>query len=105
MKIVLSLLLLACFHLVAYVVGIKDTNALPGISAFGSVITLYLGGTRMKSSLKLKPPISTSERSAREKKVFDETDVFENWYASQRKYGHLFDCPNTIMVPENWTGK
>jgi len=57
----------------------------------------------MKSSLKLKPPISTSERSIREKKVFDETDVFENWYTLQRKYGHLFDCPNTVRAEQTLT--
>ncbi len=28
----------------------------------------------------------------------DETDVYEQWYALRRKYGHIFDCPNSVRA-------
>src|SRR5256886_3145375 len=43
-------------------------------------------------------PMSTSERSIREKMLADETDVYEQWYALRGKYGHISDCPNSVRA-------
>lgn len=34
-------------------------------------------------------------RSEREKQASDETPIYENWHHLQRRFSHIFDCPNS----------
>jgi 2-polyprenyl-3-methyl-5-hydroxy-6-metoxy-1,4-benzoquinol methylase len=44
--------------------------------------------------------MNTSERSKREKMLADETDIYEQWFALRKKYGHIFDSPNSVRAEQ-----
>jgi 2-polyprenyl-3-methyl-5-hydroxy-6-metoxy-1,4-benzoquinol methylase len=44
--------------------------------------------------------MSTIERSRREKMLADETDIYEQWFTLRKKYGHIFDSPNSVRAEQ-----